>query len=241
MEFSVVVPCYNEEVLLPHTLRLLREAISRFNTGGSYAELIVVDDLSTDRSREIALTVADRVVSGTRLGIGACRNVGARSASGKCVVFVDADTEVPQDLLLAIQEARERGVRAGAVPPTYQAQNTLMRIYFSIWARYARRRGMVQGVCQFIDRDLFDSLGGYDESLKHAEDNDLHQRAVELVGCQGQPNSVTVITAITVTPSMRRYEQSSILWTFLILNPITTRIRLRSTRFWKRWYESPPR
>ena len=238
---SVIVPAYNEAACLGQTLREIRAAITAFSKQPGSAELIVVDDQSTDDTRTIALELADRVMTGPRAGIGACRNAGANAAAGQMFVFVDADTSVPKDLLTVLDSRHRGGARLGAVPPIYVGTTILMRVYFAAWAAYAKRRGMVQGVCQFIDRELFFDIGGYNEGLMHAEDNDLHQRALTHLNVRPPDPAVAIVTELAVNPSMRRYEQSSFLWLLLKLNPITTRVSLGSSKSWRRWYENPPR
>ena len=74
---SVIMPVYNAENLLGECLAALRA-----NEGADY-EVIVVDDSSTDRSREIAAAAGCRVIpSGGRLGPAGARNKGVAEATG---------------------------------------------------------------------------------------------------------------------------------------------------------------
>jgi glycosyltransferase involved in cell wall biosynthesis len=240
MQYSIIVPAYNEEVLLADTLRRIKVTMLD-SSANLQSELIVVDDQSTDSTPEIAMTLADKVITGQRTGIGSARNSGANAASGDCFIFVDADTQVPKNLIQTIDNHRRTGTRGGAVAPCYQGQTRLMKLYFTLWAKYAQRNDMVQGVCQFIDADAFEQLGGFSEALRHAEDNDLHQRLKALVRDSDGTSQVSVISEIRVLPSMRRYHQSSTLWTILVLNPLVTRVKLTSETFWRKWYDKPPR
>lgn len=97
---SVIVPALNEEATILDCLEsLAAQSIPR----GTY-EIIVVDGGSSDRTREYAKPVADRVISQKRAGIGGARGDGAEAANGDILVFTDADTRHPPAWLETIQE-----------------------------------------------------------------------------------------------------------------------------------------
>ena len=73
---SVIVPAYNEELLIGRTLRALRAAGGAL---GQPFEVIVVDDASTDRTAAIAAEHGARVLSVHNRQIAATRNAGARA------------------------------------------------------------------------------------------------------------------------------------------------------------------
>ena len=104
---SVVMPVYNAERLLAECLAALRASTWR-----DY-EIIVVDDSSTDGSREIAAAHGCRVIpSGGRLGPAGARNKGVEAALGDIVFFIDSDVVVRPDTLSRLVEAfdRDQGV-----------------------------------------------------------------------------------------------------------------------------------
>lgn len=90
---SIVVPAYGVEKYIGECLDSLRAQDYR------HVEIIVVDDESRDRSREIALAHAAedrrvRVVSRPNGGLSAARNTGVEAAVGQYLTFVDADDTV---------------------------------------------------------------------------------------------------------------------------------------------------
>ena len=97
LRFSVVVPCYNEEVYLPATLASL--AAQDFN--GSY-EVIVVDNNCTDKTVEIAKKFGVKVVSESNAGVCFARQAGFKAAKGEIVISTDADTVFDHDWLTKI-------------------------------------------------------------------------------------------------------------------------------------------
>lgn len=97
MTISVVIPAYNEEKYLPHTL----ESLQRLERKPD--EIIVVDGSSTDKTAAIAKSYGVRVLTVPKKTIGYSRQVGLTSASGDVVAFTDADTLLPSDWLSKIE------------------------------------------------------------------------------------------------------------------------------------------
>lgn len=176
---SIIVPAYNEEALLAGTLRALR--VSADAVGAPY-EIIVVDDGSTDRTAEIARGHGARVVGVNVRQIGAARNAGAKVAVGDLLVFVDADTLVPSEVLQgAIAACRAGAVGGGAGarqdsndpwwgPPVFAAAAWLMRT-----------AGWAAGCFMFVRADVFHRVGGFDERYFASEEIHL-SRAVKKHG-----------------------------------------------------------
>jgi len=96
-DVSVIVPMLNGEEFIEEALRsILREA-------GVPLEVVVIDDGSTDRSREIIEAIGDarvRVVDGPRKGISACLNAGIAAARGEIIMRCDADDVYPAGRIL---------------------------------------------------------------------------------------------------------------------------------------------
>lgn len=91
---SVIMPVYNGCEFIPRSLPPLVDMMHR----GEIFEVIVVDDGSTDGSKEIAANIGAKVVSsGGRLGPGGARNQAANTALGDILWFVDADVVVHSD------------------------------------------------------------------------------------------------------------------------------------------------
>lgn len=84
---SILIPAYNEQASIENVLKGLAEWKAR-------AEIIIVDDASTDRTAEIAERAGYRVIRHRiNRGYGAALKTGIRAASGDIIVMMDADSE----------------------------------------------------------------------------------------------------------------------------------------------------
>jgi glycosyltransferase involved in cell wall biosynthesis len=102
VKLSVVIPAYNEERTIAETI----DRVKAVDLGPLDREIIVVDDGSKDRTREILKTIPDiRVVLHERnSGKGAAVKSGFRAATGDIVIIQDADLEYdPQDYRPMVQ------------------------------------------------------------------------------------------------------------------------------------------
>lgn len=107
--FSVIVPVYNVENYLAQCLdSLLGQTYRDF-------EVIVVDDVSTDSSREIAFQYADRypeqirlVLHQTNKGLGGARNTGIQAAAGQYLMFLDSDDYLLPETLKKVNEVLQK-------------------------------------------------------------------------------------------------------------------------------------
>ena len=98
-KISVIIPVYNAEKYLPLTLK------SIINQTYDNLEIIVIDDCSTDKSKEIIKEFAKndkRIIpyySEINQGVSKTRNMGLRTFSGDFVIFVDADDVLAKDCI----------------------------------------------------------------------------------------------------------------------------------------------
>ena len=106
---SVIIPTLNEAAAIGQTLECVRA-----NARGTAIEVIVSDCDSTDGTAEIARGLGAKVVSGGRCR-SAALNLGARAASGQVLLFLHADTVLPERYAELVCEAvRKPGVVGGA-------------------------------------------------------------------------------------------------------------------------------
>lgn len=88
IEVSVVMPCLNEEEAIGICINKIKEVFANYGIKG---EIIVADNGSVDRSREISESAGARVVSEPQRGYGAAYLRGFQEAKGKFIVMADSD------------------------------------------------------------------------------------------------------------------------------------------------------
>ncbi|MFA6896752.1 MAG: glycosyltransferase [Patescibacteria group bacterium] len=202
---SIVIPTKNEEKYLPKLLESIkRQSFTDY-------EIIVADNGSHDRTREIAETFNCKIVQGGLPGAG--RNRGAEAAAGEIILFLDADTELPDADFLkdGLAEFKERKLAMG-VPIAITEGNYLDRLFFRWWNYCVVSSQFVKplagGWCIFVKKDLHQRLGGFDEKLMLGEDSDYAQRGVKL-------GKFRFMLNVKVMASPRRLKKEGYLKVFL--------------------------
>jgi glycosyltransferase involved in cell wall biosynthesis len=177
---SVVIPCFNQE-------RFLADAIESVLAQNRPAgEVIVVDDGSTDGSREVAAAFPGVIVdSQPNGGLAAARNRGIARSRGSFLVFLDADDRLLPNALEANLEALSSHHSAALAAGHCRIIDSRGEIV----AEYPQRAGsgdlylaLVRG--NFIAmpgtvmyrRSAIEKLGGFDSSVDAAADYDLYLR-----------------------------------------------------------------
>ncbi|HZD31216.1 MAG TPA: glycosyltransferase, partial [Candidatus Angelobacter sp.] len=173
-EVSVIVPARNEEANLGACLASLVEQV------GSTYEIIVVDDHSTDRTREIAACLPVTVIEAQELPMGwsgkcnACWS-GAQIARGKWLLFTDADTQhAPNSIAQGLAEAEATGAALLSYSPQQEvgsfAERALLPVVFAELATTFRPQEVsdpnspaaaANGQYLLIRRDAYDAVGGH--------------------------------------------------------------------------------
>lgn len=168
IDYSVIVPAYNEEMWLPSTLGLLQQAMSKSSLRG---ELIVVDNNSNDATAEVARECGARVVFEPLNQISRARNAGARVAQGRYFIFVDADTHIRAELLqLALENLSGRCCGGGAEVAFDQPLRRDVRLALGTWNALSRRMHLAAGCFVFVRRDAFEAVGGFSERVYASEE-----------------------------------------------------------------------
>ena len=181
---SVVMPVYNAAATLEECLARLFQ--SRF---GDF-EVVVVDDGSTDRSREIMNRHPVRVVpTSGRVGPAVARNLGAEVARGAYLFFIDSDVMVRPDTLEVLVDGFARDGVDGfcGVQAAEMRHDDLASQYKNLWMRwtYLRQRGDVPlfyTTAAAIRRDAFVRVGGFDPgyATPNVEDTAFGQKLQRL-------------------------------------------------------------
>lgn len=238
MRLSVVIPAYNEEKYLPETLERI---VSALRAAGDDSEIIVVDNESADKTREVAESYGAKVVSESEHNIAKVRNTGGKNASGDVLIFVDADTLVPDTLFRKIAGAMENeSCFGGAVRVEYdEFARKWLKYYFWGWQFWEKILNTKQGATQFCRRAAFHEIGGYNDKIYMGEDVDFYWRLAKYA--KQKRGSLFFIESPKVKTSARRYSRMKWWKILLITHPLFMMPAAKSRRFWKDWYENPVR
>ncbi|TVQ12579.1 MAG: glycosyltransferase [Leptolyngbya sp. DLM2.Bin27] len=163
---SIVIPTLNEAQNLPRVLATTPVGV----------EVVVADGGSTDRTREVARAWGARVIESTP-GRSHQQNQGAAVATGSILLFLHADTRLPEGFDAAIRQTlAQPGVVAGAFRLTIDGPGRGLR--WVEWGVNLRSRHLQMPYGDqaiFLRAEVFDQLGGFPD-LPMMEDFELVRR-----------------------------------------------------------------
>ena len=166
--FSIIVPAFNEQEFLSNTLIAIKQAIAEQTRCG---EIIVVNNNSSDRTREIAQSAGVRVIDEPINQISRARNSGAKAAHGEVFVFVDADTLINAQALTAALDAMfSNRACGGGAQIGLDKPHGMGDLAVGLWNGFARKAKFAAGCFVFCRRDAFDAIGGFSEKVFASEE-----------------------------------------------------------------------
>jgi len=181
MSASLVIPGRN----CSRTIRQCLEAVLPLRERGVLAEIIFVDDGSTDDTRTLVEPYPVKIIAGQGRGPGAARNLGWRAATQEHIWFIDSDCVAEADalerLIACLQDPRVGG--AGGSYGNMRPESLLAcLIHEEIVARHAAMPPQVNYLATFnvvYRRSVLERIGGFDERFVTAEDCELCWRVLE--------------------------------------------------------------
>nr|CAA9232948.1 hypothetical protein AVDCRST_MAG63-1052 [uncultured Armatimonadetes bacterium] len=209
MRLSVIVPTLNEAQALAATLARARVACLG-------AEIIVADGGSGDATCAIAHAAGGTRVLDAPRGRGRQQNAGARAARGDVLLFLHADTHLPEGAGDAVQRALENGcVLGGNFRLAFDPPDPLNRLFARVYNHRARHHRHYYGdSVLFVRRSVFEEMGGFREGML-MEDWEFVRRLEarcrtsrefgDFVPPLGDRGERTVWLPLTVTTSARRF------------------------------------
>lgn len=200
---SIVVPALNEAAGIQATLASLQPLRARGH------EVVVVDGGSTDDTPGLAAPLADRVVASAR-GRAVQQNAGASAAAGSVLLFLHADTALPDGADARVLDGlRESGRGWGRFDVRLSGRHPLLRIVGRMIGLRSRLSGIATGdQAIFVRREWFGRVGGFPE-VPLMEDVAI-TRALKRLG-------PPLCLRDRVTTSSRRWEERGIVRTIVLM------------------------
>ncbi|NRB46874.1 MAG: glycosyltransferase [Saprospiraceae bacterium] len=194
MRLSIIIPTLNEALSLQKLLPYLQTQIG-MDVG---VEIIIVDGGSTDASTDIAKRFDTTLVESDVQQRAYQLNKGAYRARGAIFYFLHADTFPPDQFISDIQKAIQTESVAGCFRLSFDWKHWFLR--WHAWFTRFNWDGFHYGdQSLFVRRDVFETLGGFKESLDIMEDYDLVRRLKREGGF--------IIAKKSVVTSARRYRE----------------------------------
>jgi rSAM/selenodomain-associated transferase 2 len=188
---SVIVPTFQEEAGIAATLAAVRAQ-------GAGVELLVVDAGSTDRTTAIAAAHGARVVEAGERARAAQMNQGAACATGDVLLFLHADTILPQDARAVIARTlADPAIAGGCFRLRFDDDHPVLRLS-SFLSALGCRLFHYGDSGYFVRRAVFGQMGGF-RSMPFLEDIDFWLRLT-------RGHRVTIVPASVLT-SARRFRE----------------------------------
>jgi len=191
--FSIIVPAKNEERVIDRLLK----SLSTLNYPLSKREIIIVEDGSTDKTKNICdnyakehanVRILNRSVSN---GKPSALNFGLKNAKGDIVAIFDADNVPASDTLFAVvkyfEDPKVAAVqgRTASINPKENMLTQFISYEEAVWCEaYLRGKDVLnlfvhlKGSCQFLRRKILEQLQGFDEAVL-SEDMEISARLIE--------------------------------------------------------------
>ena len=177
IDVSVIVTTRNEEKNIQNCL----ESVKKQTYFQDKIEIIIVDNNSEDKTKDIALNYTHKVYN---LGPerSAQRNYGVKHAEGAYILYLDADMTLSTNVILeAVEKCEKEGCSALYIPERIIGDGFWMKV--RDFERSFYNATCIDAV-RFVRKDKFVAIGGFDETLTGPEDWDFDRR-INAIGKSG--------------------------------------------------------
>lgn len=182
---SVVIPAYNAQNIISTCLNSIASQ-SILKKQKNSVEVILIDDLSTDETKEVAMSIGKKQKLDLKVYTlkkheerGVARNIGSKKARGKYLLFLDADMKLTKTVLEDCLKALTYNPKVKAVIIPEEAYGE------GFWAgcRKLEKKCYIGNdqieAARFIETEPFWKVGGWDPTMISGEDWDLTRRLRE--------------------------------------------------------------
>jgi glycosyltransferase involved in cell wall biosynthesis len=216
MKLTFAIPAYNEETTISKCLESVFEELK----GKNYdTEIIVVNNASTDRTKEIALSFPGvKVVDQPRKGLTWARQAGFTAASGDIIANIDADTVLPKGWIdkVFLEFSKNDKLVALSGPHIYRDISKMkqlgVKIFYCLgymtylFNYYLIKKGcMLQGGNFIVKKSALEKIGGYSLDFDFYEDTDIASRIYKV-------GHVKYTFALPIYASARRFKKEGLVF-----------------------------
>ncbi len=222
---SIIIPVLNEG-------RHIQQCLEALQSLRNQCEIIVVDGGSIDDTVKISKPLADRVIDSVK-GRAKQMNAGAEKAKGEMLVFLHADTFLPENTLELLDQLNQGWGR-------FNIQLNGKPVMLKVISAFMNWRSRITGIATgdqviFVNKQLFNIVGGYPD-IALMEDISLCAKLKKI--------KPPICLNAKVVSSGRRWEQFGVLKTILLMwsiriryflgeNPETLSVLYSRGLFWK--------
>jgi rSAM/selenodomain-associated transferase 2 len=201
MKLSIIIPTLNEAITIQPCLSALQ--VLRKD-----CEILVIDGGSTDNTKILAQPLADKVMSSAK-GRSRQMNSGANQATGDILIFLHADTRLPEHALQLIGRHINQNTQWGRFDICLSGDHFMLKIIAFMMNRRSRLTGIATGdQVIFVTRRAFESVGQYPD-IDLMEDIALCKKLKKI--------SAPICLSAKVTSSGRRWEYNGVYKTILLM------------------------
>ncbi|MDD1627906.1 MAG: TIGR04283 family arsenosugar biosynthesis glycosyltransferase [Methylococcaceae bacterium] len=201
MKFSIIIPTLNEE----KTIQSCLLALQPLRNG---CEIIIADGDSVDNTKILALPLADKVMASAK-GRAKQMNNGASYATGDILIFLHADTCLPENALSLIQQKISSTRQWGRFDIQLSGNSFMLKVIAQMMNWRSRLTGIATGdQVIFVMREAFEKAGQYPE-INLMEDIALCKALKKI--------SPPICLKNKVISSGRRWEYNGIYKTMLLM------------------------
>lgn len=167
---SIIIPVYREADRIGNTIPAIKATAKAYPI-----EMLVVDADSRDGTADIAAKAGARTISSAIKSRAVQMNLGAAQASGEFLLFLHADTRLPEDFTSPVLQAFRDGAAGGCFRLSFDHSHWFLKgcAWFTRFDFNAVRFGD-QGL--FVRKEVFLQCGGFREALVLMEDQEIIHR-----------------------------------------------------------------
>lgn len=171
MKFSIIITCFNRQKFIS---RCIRSALHQNGVQRDSYEVVVVDDCSTDKSREIISefeNIVKVILNKKNIGLSRARNLGIKHSKGKYILMLDSDDYISEYYLKLMGSFLDFNKSWSAVASDYTKINSkgkfLKRCSF-------KKEPIACGI--LYKRESLFKTGLYNKKLRYLEDVDFREK-----------------------------------------------------------------